>query len=239
MARQGTGQRIAKQSPNTIEKHCFMRQTGLYYYGANMPLKPKFDMKNNISIGLKITGITMKKATILFILFFTPFCLLKAQMSNEEICDIYSQIIYDLKEQVKNDYRQKGLYVANQIQILKDFPRYINLAKGLFSNELDKWMIDYSNITNMTDSFDLTSCFDNRIKVINAGDYYTKFNRNPRRYANKIRKGICLFSNIGYSDEFAFVEVIVQLSYSRRYSNFYFFKKVENWDLIYFREGCD
>lgn len=130
-------------------------------------------------------------------------------MTNEEICDIYSIIIYDLKDQVKNDYRQKDLYVANQVLIIEDFPRFIDLMKPLFNNELEKRMIKYSNITNRTDSFDLISCFDNRIKVINHADYYAEFNKNPKRYANKKRKGICFLSNIGYSDKFAFVEVIV------------------------------
>lgn len=176
---------------------------------------------------------------IFFAIILCPFNLLKGQISNEESCNIYSQIIYDLKEQVKNDYKQKDLYVANQIQILNDFPRFIEQMKPLFNNELEKKNIDYSEITNMTDSFDFSGCFDKSIKVINAGDYYAKFDRNPRRYANKIRKGICFFSNIGYSDKFAFVEVIVQLSYSRRYSNFYFFQKETTWKLIYFREGCD
>jgi len=195
--------------------------------------------KRNYLNRFKFTGITMKKVMIFSLFILYPFYLLKGQISNEEACNIYSEIIYDLKEQVKIDYRQKDLFVAYHILILDDFPRFIEQIKPLFNKEIEKWMINYSDITNKTDSFDLRNCFDSRIKVINHADYNEEFHKNPKRYANKIRKGICFFSNIGYSDEFAFVEVIVQLSYSRRYSNFYFFQKDSTWKLIYFREGCD
>ena len=179
----------------------------------------------------------IKIIVLLAILLFCSKVTLNGEITKEEICNMYSQIIYDLKEQVKRDYRQKELFVSNQIQILNDFPRFIEQMKPLFGNELEKRDIDYKQITNKMDSFNF-KCFDKSIKVINAGDYYSKYIKNAKRQAKKY-KGICFFSNIGYSYEFAFVEVIVQLSYSRQYSNFYFFKKETNWKLVYFREGCD
>jgi len=175
----------------------------------------------------------IKIIVLLAILLFCSKATLKGQITKEEICNIYSLIIYDLKEQVKMDYRQKELFVSNQVMIYDDFARLITVLKPLFGNELEKRNIDCKNFIYKTENIGI-DCFNKDIKLISEANYFMKIKRNAKK-----SRGICSFSNIGYYDEFAFVEVKVQLSYSRQYSNFYFFKKDTNWKLVYFREGCD
>lgn len=174
----------------------------------------------------------LKKATVLLYLICSCY-LLKGQISNEEICKIYSKIIYDLKTQVKKDYGQKELFVSNQILKINNFPKFIEQMKPLFGGELDEKNIDYKQLAYKTDTFNF-KCLTKDINLITEGDYHMFHKKNVKKH-----RGLCTFSNIGYSDKYAFVGVIVQLSYSRRYSNFYFFQKDSTWKLIYFREGCD
>lgn len=175
------------------------------------------------------------KKKIVILLAAHIFCstTTNGQLSFQDKCDIYSQIIYELEIQVKKEYNQKELYVANHLLIIEDFTRFISTINPLFENELSNRNIDYNKFVHRTDSFNF-KCFSKKIKLMQESDYYAK-----RKKYSKREKGICYFSNIGYYNNLAFVAVVVQLSYSRRYSNFYFFQKDVNWNIVYYKEGCD
>lgn len=173
------------------------------------------------------------KILIIFTMCFLSNCIvLKGQISKKEICYIYSKIIYDLQDYTIKEYKQKKLFLNKDISLIDDFVYSLKVLSPLFENELEKRNIDYKKFINKTESINLDSCFNKKIKLIDEGTYRNK------KY-NKKSKGICYISNIAYYDNFAFVRVNVELSYGRRYSNFYFFQKYENWNIIYSKEGCD
>jgi uncharacterized membrane protein YgaE (UPF0421/DUF939 family) len=143
--------------------------------------------------------------------------------------------VYEIKDHVSKEYGQKELFVNNNVIIVDDFVRYIKVISPLFDNELEKRNIDYQKFINKTEKYNLDSCFNKNIKLINEGQYRKKYIRYKKK-----SMGICFLYNIAYYDNIAFVQVKVELSYGRTYVNFYFFKiEKDKWELLYSKTDVD
>jgi len=175
----------------------------------------------------------IKKLLILFSFLFLNFYSLKSQINDEDICEIYSTVIYDLKQQIKEDYCHKDVHIIKSPLIINDFVSYIETCKTFFDDNLVNNNIDYTKFINKTNIKEI-NCNFNNIKIISGCDYYS----HTKKYARK-KTCVCLFSNIAFYDSYAFFNVRIILSYDRVYTNFYFLEKNKKWELIYSSIGHD
>lgn len=169
----------------------------------------------------------LKKGLVLFIFLFLNLFTLKSQINDEDICEIYSTVIYDLKQKIMKYHCQKDLYFFNTTIIVNDFVRYIEIVKTSFNDNLEKNNIDYTKFINKTNNKEINCTFNN-ITLINGGDFYSHL----KKYSKK-RIGMCVCSNIAFYDDYAFFYARITLSNLRTYTNFYFLKKDKNWGIIY------
>ena len=140
-----------------------------------------------------------EKILILFIFLFLNFYSLKSQINDRDICEIYSTVIYDLKDQIKEDYCEKDVHIIKSPLKINDFVNYLEIYKSFFDDNLVKNNIDYTKFINKTNLKEI-NCNFNNIKIINGYDYYS----HTKKYS---RKKICviIFSNIAFYDNYAFL----------------------------------
>ena len=175
----------------------------------------------------------IEKILILFVFLFLNFYSLKSQINDRDICEIYSTVIYDLKDQIKEDYCEKDVHIIKSPLKINDFVNYLEIYKTFFDDNLEKNNIDYTKFINKTNIKEI-NCNFNNFKIISVCDYYS----HTKKYARK-KTCVCLFSNIAFYDNYAFFIASIILSYDRVYTNFYFLRKNKNWELIYSSIGHD
>lgn len=176
-----------------------------------------------------------RKIFIVTTLFLFCNCFVEGQISKEDICALYSQIVLDIKEKNIKVHSERDLFVNDKIDFFDDFVQYLKVSNHLFGDELETRSIDYTKFSNKTDKIFLDSCFNKDIKTINMGLYRDKKKRFKRKSI-----GICNLSNIAFYDNYAFIHVSVELSFNRIFGNYYFYKKEKNkWELIYSKTDVD
>ncbi|MGB4666500.1 MAG: hypothetical protein WBH72_09375, partial [Bacteroidales bacterium] len=90
----------------------------------------------------------LEKILILFIFLYFNFYSLKSQINDRDICEIYSTVIYDLKDQIKENYGQKDVHIIKSPLIINDFVNYLEIYKSFFDDNLVKNNIDYTKFIN-------------------------------------------------------------------------------------------
>jgi hypothetical protein len=147
-------------------------------------------------------------------------------------CILYSLAFSKISENVKK--YDKKLVIAKQTNVYNTdyFPdilfHTLKRENAVRKLEFQKTGIDITRFESVTNNKSV-DCKTSEFRII-----------SNKKYKNKILKkllyshtALCSISNIGFYDNYAVIEAIINLSYGRNYVNIYVFKKSKNWDLVY------
>lgn len=174
----------------------------------------------------------MRNYIILFCFLLLVETNLYCQSSSEIACDIYAIVFKNIKGEIA-EYGERKLFVSMNTQVIEDYAGYFKHASPLFNDSLIKYNINYNKFVVFNTHKEFI-CTRKEIKQIYESEYRVKYNKCRRKAIS-----LCTFSNIGYYDNYFTLFVTVELSYGRRYVNFYFLKKDAQLVIIYSKTGCD
>ncbi len=175
--------------------------------------------------------------TVLFGLMLMIQLPAKSQITNNDLCSIYTLTSKEVKKSISkfdssfiislriNLYNET--YFPEILKVIMRGESFLRLLDSLNNKEFSSLGIRVEKFKEVTKNREIKLCKIDHVKKIK----FTKYLKQ-KKYRSKCI-ALCTFSNIGYYDNFAVVEVMVILSYGRKYVNFYFFKKEKDWNFVY------
>ncbi len=173
----------------------------------------------------------MKKEMKIFILILFGNLSLFSQNLQIDSCLIYKLLSYKVEENITK--YDSAFFLSKKINnydedyfpdvLVSTFNRLDSFNKTEIYN-LNIKLSEFKSITNSTK----ISCDVNNIHLIDSKKYRKKYKKYQKKSI-----ALCTYSNIGFYDDYAVVEVQTHLSYGRDYVCFYFFKKDKKWEVVF------